>query len=64
MTSAQALEDDGSGDSVDFLATLREIHPQRALDLERQYDANFAELRNNDKREAVAKNTTTKYAST
>jgi hypothetical protein len=56
---AEVLEDNDFGGSIDFLATLRQIDPQRALDLERQYDANIAELKNDDMREAVSKDTAT-----
>jgi hypothetical protein len=56
---AEVLEDNNISSSIDFLATLRQTDPQRALDLERQYDANIAELENDNKREAVLNNTAT-----
>lgn len=40
----EVFENDDFGTAIDFLATLRQFDPQRALELERQYDVNIAEL--------------------
>lgn len=58
-SDAEVWEDNDFSASIDFLATLRQVDPQRALELERQYDADIAELIHGDKREAVSKDTAT-----
>jgi hypothetical protein len=62
-SDAEVSEDNDFSAPIDFLATLRQIDPQRALELERQYDADIAELIHGDKREAVSKDTATMQSS-
>lgn len=49
------MEDTDSNESVDFLATLRQLDPRRVSDIERQYDISVAELLLDEKREDVSK---------